>query len=146
MAECSGDMPPSLSGLHGQALFSVAFDNDTHQWVFIFTGERTLQVSSRWRLVSGQSIVLGSEDEGQRFGNGTDVDVKQRTEALLKSNEVTAATVGPFGDLAVRIGTDLTLQVFNGSASYEGWQLFGPGHRHVVAQGGGRVVCSEDER
>ena len=54
----------------------------------------------------------------------------------VESKEVTAATFNQYGDLEVRFGRDSTLQVFNHSAGYEGWQLYGPGNRYIVAQGG----------
>ena len=55
----------------------MIFDDETYEWVFAFTGGRTLRLSSHWRLASANQIIVGSEDEGQRFGLDTEVDVKQ---------------------------------------------------------------------
>ena len=142
----NADMPALLFHLHEQTISSVIFDDETYEWVFAFTGGRTLRLSSHWRLASANQIVVGSEDEGQRFGLDTEVDVKQRIAATVGSKEVTAASVDEHADLEVRFGTDVKLQVFNGSSGHEGWQLLGPGKRYVVGQGGGSVVDSGDER
>lgn len=138
-------MSPDLSHLHGQRLSDVAFDADTHQWVFTFTGRRVLQITAPWRIVSETNIVHGCEDEGQLFGLSTPVDAKERIARAVAGTDVTHITVNQFGDLDVRFASSVSLQVFNDSSGYEGWQLFGPGERWVVAQGGGRVIGSEQE-
>ena len=80
------------------------------------------------------------EDAGQWFGLPAPLDATGRLNTLLAGRSVASATVGDLGDLAVRFGDDATLEVFNASTGYEGWQLFGPGARLLVAQGGGDVV------
>jgi hypothetical protein len=75
----------------------------------------------------------------------TPVDSKERVARAVEGQEVAEAAVNNMGDLDVRFRSGSTLQVFNASCGYEGWQLFGPGGRYVVAQGGGRVVDSEQE-
>lgn len=138
-------MSPDLSHLHGQRLSHAAFDADTHEWVFTFTGRRVLQITAPWRIVSETDIVLGRDDDGQLFGLNTPVDAKERIARAVAGKEVTHMTVSKFGDLDVRFASSVSLQVFNDSCGYEGWQLFGPGEKWVVAQGGGRVVDSKQE-
>ncbi len=138
-------MTPWLSHLHGQTLSDVSFDPDTQQWVFTFTGQRALRVAAPWRLVFEGRIVIGCEDDGHLFGLETPVDAKERVARAVEGQEVTEAAVNNVGDLDLRFHSGSTLQVFNLSCGYEGWQLFGPGGRYVVAQGGGRVVDSKHE-
>jgi hypothetical protein len=141
----SDRMTRSLSHLHGQTLSDVSFDPDTQQWVFTFTGQRALRVGAPWRLVFEGRIVIGCEDDGHLFGLERPVDAKERFARAVAGQEVTEAAVNNVGDLDLRFHSGSTLQVFNVSCGYEGWQLFGPGGRFVVAQGGGRVVDSEPE-
>jgi uncharacterized protein DUF6188 len=138
-------MTQCLSHLHGQTLSDLSFDADTQQWVFAFTGQHALCVVAPWRLVFEGQIVVGGEDDGHFFGLETPVDAKQRVARAVGGQEVTEAAVNNVGDLDLRFRAGSTLQVFNASCGYEGWQLFGPGGRYVVAQGGGRVVDSEQE-
>ena len=138
-------MTQCLSHLHGQTLSDVSFDPDTQQWVFAFTGQRALRVAAPWRLVFGGNIVVGREDDGHPFGLETPVDAKERVARAIEGQDVTEAAVSNVGDLDLRFRSGSTLQVFNASCGYEGWQFFGPGGRSVVAQGGGRVVDSERE-
>ena len=145
--ECqNGDrMTPCLSHLHGQTLSDVSFDPDTQEWVFTFTGQRALRVAAPWRLVFEGRIVIGCEDDGHLFGLEAPVDAKERVARAVEGQEVAEAAVNNVGDLDLRFRAGSTLQVFNVSCGYEGWQLFGPAGRQVVAQGGGRVVDSEQE-
>jgi hypothetical protein len=121
----------------------VTFDADTLEWVFAFDGQVALRVSAPWRVVSVADIVVGWEDDGHAFGRQTPTDAKRQIPALVGSDRVTDATVDGHGDLRIRFGEATTLEVFNASAGYEGWRLYGPGDRYVVAQGGGHVVDSE---
>jgi hypothetical protein len=119
-------------------------DGDTQEWVFSFSGQLSLRIASPWRMVSDERIVVGFEDDGHQFGLKAPMDAEERIRQSVQSKEVTAATFNQYGDLEVRFGRDSTLQVFNHSAGYEGWQLHGPGNRYIVAQGGGRVIASEE--
>jgi hypothetical protein len=138
----NGGMTQHLSHLHGQTLTAVALDRETHEWVFTFTGQCTLRVAAPWRLVNGGHIRVGGDDDGQRFGLGTPVRARELITRLVERQPVVDALAKDFGDLHLRFDSGPTLQVFNGSAGYEGWQLFGPGERTVVAHGGGLVTDS----
>ena len=136
------DMP--LTHLHGQTLADVTVDVDTREWVFTFSGQRVLHVAAPWRLLSDGRILVGSEDDGHQFGGQAPVDARERVMRTVEERQVSEASVTRFGDLDLRFDSGSTLQVFNGSSGYEGWQLSGPGDRDVVAQGGGRVVDSAE--
>jgi len=133
-----------LSHLHGQKLDGIALDADTHEWVFTFGGHCALRVAAPWRMVSAGHVVVGYQDDGQWFGLNTRFDARERITHAVAGQQVTKASVNEFGDLDLCFGSVSALQVFNGSSGYEGWQLFGPGERYVVAQGGGRVGDSAE--
>ena len=139
-------MSSRLPHLHGETLSSTTFDGDAQQWIFHFSGSLTLQVASAWRMVSATEIVIGFHDDGHRFGLGSPVNAAERITQLVGAKTVSAATFNRYGDLEVQFGPESVLQVFNDSCGYEGWQLYGPGDRYVVAQGGGRVIDSGNDR
>ena len=73
--------------------------------------------------------MVGSEDDGHRFGLESPVDARERVTRAVGGEEVTEVSIKKFGDLDLSFASGATLQVFNGSSGYEGWQLFGPGER-----------------
>jgi len=138
-------MAERLSYLHGQQLATIAFDADCHEWVFAFSGQCVLRVVAPWRVVSNGRIVVGYEDDGHQFGLKVPFDAREHFMRLVVGHQIIAASFSEFGDLTVLFGGGSTLQVFNVSVGYEGWQLSGPGERIVVAQGGGRVMDFDDK-
>ena len=129
--------------LFERGLTSVSFNEVSSEWVFRFDDDVALQAIAPWRVVVDGRIVIGSCDEGHAFGLGDAIDARQQVRDAVGTSPVSRAwTDGP-GDLHVQFGEIVTLHVFNHSAGYEGWQWFGPGERHVVALGGGRVHESE---
>ena len=136
-------MTLQLPHLCGRGLADLAFDAETHEWVFSFSGQCSLRVAAPWRMISESQIVAGCGDDGHWFGLEMPFDGRERVMRAIAGHVVSEASASEFGDLSVRFGSDSMLQVFNHSAGYEGWQLFGPGERIVVAQGGGRVLDSE---
>jgi hypothetical protein len=134
-----------LGQLFEQTLESASIDGDTKEWVFMFSGGVALRVSAPWRVVAHGKIALGWEDNGHRFGLQMPIDATERLDALLQGRRIASATVSPLGDLAIDFGADSTLEIFNASCGYEGWQLQGPGQRWIAAQGGGNVSKSEHD-
>lgn len=138
-------MPEQLPHLHGRLLASSVFDAACHEWIFTFSGQCVLRVAAPWRIVSNGQIVVGHADDGQWFGVKEPFDAPERVMQAVAGQGITEVSLSDFGDLTIRFGVGPTLQVFNGSAGYEGWQLSGPGERTLVAQGGGRVSDSDDK-
>ena len=99
-----------------------------------------LRIASPWRLISDGRIALGWEDHGQLFGRSAPLDAPQIAASLIRETTVVEAEIDDSsGDLSILFENGRILQVFNGSCGYEGWQVFGPGSRAVIAQGGGNV-------
>jgi len=135
-------MTQALSHLHGHELESVHHDDATDQWIFLFRSHLSLQVSSAWRVVASDRIAIGWRDDGQLFGLPAPFDTQARVHALIGSSPVDSTEVSALGDLVVRFAAGPSLEVLNDSFGYEGWQLYGPGQKYVVAEGGGHVAES----
>jgi hypothetical protein len=131
-----------MEPLNGRSLESVRFDTETGQWIFAFATSVVLQTSCARRVVAEGHVALGWRDDGHQFGLPAPVDAGARLQALVGASSVNTADVLPHGDLVIRFGSGATLELFNDSCGYEGWQLHCPGHRSVVAQGGGKVVAT----
>jgi len=138
-------MTRSLGQLSNQTLESASFDGDTKEWAFVFSGGVVLRVSAPWRVIAHGQIELGWQDDGHRFGLQKPIDATERFGTLVQGHQVASATVSPAGDLVIDFGGDSTLEIFNASCGYEGWQLQGPGQRWILAQGGGNVSESEHD-
>jgi hypothetical protein len=64
---------------------------------------------------------------------------EKRKRNLLASPVINAVVVSPTSDFHIEFGNGHSLEIFNASAGYEGWQLNNGGHL-MVAQGGGQLV------
>jgi hypothetical protein len=132
--------------LIGRTCRGVKYDDETRDWVFAFD-DVALRVAAPWRVVLNGRIVLGWRDHAQSFGLPAPVDAVQVATSFFCCGPVIAATVdATSGDLDVEVSKSCSLQVFNDSSGYEGWQLYGPAERAVIAQGGGRVVSLATRR
>ena len=138
-------MTRSLGQLSEQTLQSASFNGDTKEWVFVFSGGVGLRVSAPWRIVAHGQIALGWQDDGHSFGLQMPIDATERLGALIHGRRIASASVSLSGDLAIDFGGDSTLEIFNASCGYEGWQLQGPGQRWTIAQGGGNVLESDHD-
>ncbi len=137
-------MRSPLADLHGRECQTVSSDEETHEWCFTFGDGMTLRVAAPWRIMSDGRIALGWEDHGQLFGRAAPMDAPKLAASLICDTEVVTPQVdGESGDLSIVFENGRLLQVFNSSCGYEGWQMFGPGKRTVVAQGGGAVQSLE---
>jgi len=129
--------------LYEHTLSSIAFDDATMEWVFAFEEGVSLRARAPWRVVADGIVIVGSDDDGQEFGVNAPFDARQRVIAAIGSAPVSSASTNGPGDLQVQFGPTVRLEVFNHSVGYEGWHLWGPGERHVIGLGGGRVHDAE---
>lgn len=134
-----------FSHLEGRKLEAVSHDTECQEWVFAFAGNISLRVSAPWRITSGEAIRLGFEDDGQLFGLPAPLDAQERLGKLAIGRRVESVRAASRGDLVVAFDGDTSLEVFNASAGYEGWELHGPGNRWIVGQGGGRIAESAED-
>lgn len=114
-------------------------------WNFDFGGRLHIAASVPWRIVTGDGIAHGDEDDGQQFGLPQPVDGEARVNALLSGQKVCKVEVdGQTADLRVLFDGGARLDFFNNSSGYEGWQASVPvGGRvlTVVAIGGGGLTA-----
>lgn len=132
-------MHDDLSWLRGQTISAV--HPGAYTWHFSFSGGAALCAECPWRIVSKGRVALGSVDHRQRFGRAEDVDATREAFSLLARREIIGAQIHPETcDLVVDVAEGVRLELFNGSAGYEGWNLSSPDGRCFVARGGGQLA------
>jgi hypothetical protein len=122
-------------------------DRHEYSWGFGFGDVGGLNVQCPWRIVAQGSIALAGTDDGQKFGLPEPLDGEARARELLLGKQVTAVRIEPVSaDLRVVFGDEATLELFNNSAGYEGWNAVAvrDGKQlNVIAQGGGAIATFE---
>ncbi len=110
-----------------------------YSWKFELGGRTTLDVRCPWRILEKGRIALGNADDGQQFGLPSPVDAKQEAQRLL-SHKITGVTVREnTADLTLELENGTSLEVFNSSSGYEGWECSSKSGLLLVAQGGGEL-------
>ena len=104
------------------------------------SGGYRIQIEGLWRLLSGGSLILTSEDDGQRFGHKAPIDAITVLSSTLVSAALRVVEVAP-GTADLLLGFDRhVLQAISNSSGYEAWQVEGPRGMLAVGQGGGNVA------
>jgi hypothetical protein len=103
-------------------------------WAFGFTDGVVLSVECLWRLLEGASIVVTSEDHGQKFGLPAPVDAVAWVQARLADAQVAGVEYREgTNDLRLVFASGHTLEVLSTSIGYEMWHLYHKGEeRHAV--------------
>jgi hypothetical protein len=107
-------------------------------WRFEFEGRTTLDVSCPWRILAKGRIALGNIDHEQQFGLPKSVDAKQEAERLLVTPITEVTLRDQTADLILDLGQGTSLEVFNSSSGYEGWECSSTGLL-AIAMGGGEL-------
>ncbi|MBX7495344.1 hypothetical protein K3172_05690 [Qipengyuania sp. 6B39] len=114
-------------------------------WGFDFGERLHIAASVPWRIVTGDGIAHGDEDDGQQFGLPQRIDGEARVNTLLSGQRVSKVEVdGETADLRVVFDGGARLDFFNNSSGYEGWQASVPVGEEVltvVALGGGELTA-----
>ena len=102
-------------------------------------GGYRLVVEGLWRLRENGSVVLTSQDNGQRFGHDEPIDAIRQLHAALSGAAISDVTIAQgSSDLSLTIGKS-QFEVITDSSGYESWQLWKDGTVTLVAQGGGTL-------
>ena len=108
-------------------------------WRFEFEGRTTLDVRCPWRILAKGRIALGNLDHEQQFGLPKQVDAKQEAERLLVSPVTKVTLRDQTADLILELEQGTSLEVFNSSSGYEGWECSSTDGLLAVAMGGGEL-------
>ena len=108
-------------------------------WRFEFGGRTTLDVRCPWRIREKGRIALGNADDGQQFGLPSPVDARQEALRLLSDKIVRVTIRENTADLVLELERGTSLDVFNSSSGYEGWECCSKNGLLLVAQGGGEL-------
>lgn len=108
-------------------------------WRFEFEGRTTLDVRCPWRIVADGRIALGNGDHGQQFGLPKPLEGKQEAERLLVAPVAKVTLREPTADLVLELEQGTSLEIFNSSSGYEGWECSTTDGLLAVALGGGDI-------
>jgi hypothetical protein len=111
-----------------------------YDWVFSFEDAGKVTCECPWRIICDNHIALTNIDHRQLFGLKAPIDGPRKARELFDRRKVISVKVAPIsGDLAISFEDAVTLEIFNHSSGYEGWNAGSQGF-YVVAMGGGRLA------
>jgi len=106
-------------------------------WVFQFGSGVVLSTQSYWRVLSHDSILLTSEDDGQKYGLPTPVDAEASIRELLDNRIAARVDVDQAtADFTIRFDNGMILQIVNLSSGFEAWTLDSEGDFLIVGRNG----------
>jgi hypothetical protein len=130
----------SAQDLVGQRLTSIDTTSAPNFWIFRFEHAQ-LSVETIWRLVSENQVIATGDDHGQMFGHRSPVDSSSRLLGAVGEQCVSATSTGPvIGDLTLKFGPQLRLELLVRSSGYESWMLARADGTQLVAVSGGRLA------
>ena len=139
-------MNTDLDWLVGDSISEVELDEESGQCEFRTAGGAWLAVAGAWQVRSTQSVVLGSGDHGQQYGQPEPIDAEAKALELLAKRKISAVTPDAVsGDLRIDLDGGLSLLTFNDSSGFEGWHLGRSDWCEWIAMGGGVIAFSPGE-
>jgi hypothetical protein len=112
-----------------------------HDWLFSFTTGSRLRVSCPWRIISGERISFAESDDGQQFGLPAPVNGAVKSKELLLGKTIEQIAIrADTADLTIAFRPGISLEIWNNSSGYEGWDLHDARGFLVVALGGGQLA------
>lgn len=118
-----------------------------YDWAFSFTNGVGIRVACPWRIVKDGGISLTDSDHGQKFGLPAPIDGPVECKKLLARRAVQHTNIRKATtDLEIVFDPDITLEIWNNSSGYEGWELYSPRGFHAIAMGGGQLATYEEKQ
>lgn len=130
-----------LQSLVGDRIEKARHDNLSKSWVLHFESGSALNSECIWRFLENGVITSTSEDHGQMFGRENPFDGE------AAPNEMAAYKILPIeaeeetGDINLKLGEHLTLQILPIPAGYESWRLKDKIGQSIVAVSGQFHSC-----
>ena len=122
--------------LHGRTLSKIERLPPDY-WVFEFGTGVVLSTPSQWRVFSKDSILLTSEDDGQKYGLPNPVDAQASIRELLEDHVATRVDVNQAtADFTIHFDNGMIFQIVNLSSGYEVWELDSEGDDVMVGRNG----------
>jgi hypothetical protein len=104
---------------------SICVEKSESEWVFSIGGSIVVRGFLVWRLIGAEGIKVSSEDDGHRFGLPEPVNAVSRFNELVRGATIQDLTIDQrTGDLSLRLGDTLELQVLVTSIGYECWRAY----------------------
>lgn len=106
-------------------------------WLFQFGSDVVLSTQSQWRVLSQDSILLTSDDDGQQYGLPKPVDAQSNIRELLENRVAAKVDVDQASaDFTIHFDNGTILQIVNLSSGYEAWTLTSEGDFMIVGRNG----------
>jgi hypothetical protein len=109
-------------------------------WSFRFEGGTGIYISCPWRIVANGRIYLGHVDHEQQFGLPAPLDGQQKALEYLSSKVVRVTIREITADLTIDFENGSSLEVFNNSGGYEGWNCLNAEGLQIIGMGGGGLT------
>ena len=94
-----------------------------HDWSFNFGRGTVITVAAAWRLLTLEGVAFADRDLAEGRPMPWPLGGETAPERLLKRRKVEAVDIDAVtGDLRIQFEGDIRLEVFNNSATYDGWQ------------------------
>jgi hypothetical protein len=107
-------------------------------WSFNFQGSLHLNVQCPWRIAGERGILLGGDDDGQKFGLPATVDGAIEAMKLLSATHLEQIVIADAtADICLEFNSGLRLELFNNSLGYEGWSCSTSSGIEIIGMGGG---------
>ena len=131
-----------LRTLRGSSLTSLALPAEG-VWSFDFS-KASLNIECPWRIVVGETVVLGGSDHGEQFGLPAPMDAIAEALKILTGKCIEGVEIDPLtADLCIKLSGQARLDAFNCSSGYEGWNYGDVAGLSVAATGGGKLAVWE---
>ena len=115
-----------------------------YSWTFEFGVAGVLTAECPWRIIAAGRIALTDTDDRQQFGLPAPIDAETEARTLLVGRQISSVVVADTtADLEIRFDDGTSLELFNCSSGYEGWQAVvrdGEGNISIIALGGGGIA------
>jgi hypothetical protein len=111
----------------------------TESWRFEFGEKTTLDVRCPWRIIADGKIALGYADHAQQFGLPMPLDGVSEAKQLLSSSVAAVIVEERTADLIVDFEGGTSLEIFNSSSGYEGWECASDTGLLAIGVGGGEL-------
>ena len=124
----------------GKIVKEIRLDKEAQEWVFNFSDDVFVRISTPWRIINNEQILQTSGDEGQIYGLPQPVNVSKNVMNILKDKKITGfANDTITADLTFEFEGNLKIQTFGDSAGYEPWKMYFKNGLEYVAQGSGKI-------
>ncbi|MBP1673282.1 MAG: hypothetical protein H6Q25_1097 [Bacteroidetes bacterium] len=122
----------------------ISYDSNIDSWVFRFNNNVFLLVSTLWRLLKDDLIVMVSADHGQQFGLLKPVDIVSELSQKLTGQKLMSLKIKKnTADLILTLTDRFEIEILISSGGYESYNLHA-NNKQYIGMGMGNVAILYD--